>query len=301
MTHQAGHKTCRVQYPLCMELVCKLIFQHAVQHCDVWCYEYNPIYFGSPRIYGSSHRVHTTYRVHTISCMPKQDWWFFLSICIAPESASTRPMVVAFIPHPWRTFFSLSRNIESYSRVENYSDCICKELPLSIAWTVWYGYLTIKLMTRSWKIHQAEQCSANRRHFNIEVTSFCLFLRDCDHWTQPTIWMSYKQRLLSISIISDHHEITFSSAHHDTDFYLQASMRKVVKGVGGLDHKHWRSYVHEHSFQSQPAYNFVDGDLVEQFLELEKSSMQKVLAEMPKDFNAEDMSRLVEELSRALH
>ena len=57
---------------------------------------------------------------------------------------------------------------------------------------------------------------------------------------------------------------------------LQASMRQVVLGVGGLDHSEWRAFTNEHSFRSSPAHNFIDGDLVEQFLELRKEGMQKV-------------------------
>lgn len=44
-------------------------------------------------------------------------------------------------------------------------------------------------------------------------------------------------------------------------------MLKVVKGVGGLDHGAWRSFVNTHT-QPTPACGFVDGDLVEQFLDL---------------------------------
>lgn len=44
-------------------------------------------------------------------------------------------------------------------------------------------------------------------------------------------------------------------------------MRKVVKGVGGFDHAQWRSFANQH-VAAAPARQFVDGDLVEQFLDL---------------------------------
>lgn len=78
-------------------------------------------------------------------------------------------------------------------------------------------------------------------------------------------------------------------------------MRSVVEGVGGLDHSQWRAFQDESSFQPYPARGFVDGDLVEQFLELGKEAMQKVVGGMKKPSTIEDVSRLVEELSRAIH
>jgi DNA damage-binding protein 1 len=43
---------------------------------------------------------------------------------------------------------------------------------------------------------------------------------------------------------------------------LQDCLRKVVKGVGGLDHAQWRSFQNEHS--RAECRGFVDGDLIEQ-------------------------------------
>lgn len=43
-------------------------------------------------------------------------------------------------------------------------------------------------------------------------------------------------------------------------------MRKVVKGVGGFDHAQWRAFSNVQ--RTEPAKNFVDGDLIEQFLDL---------------------------------
>ena len=43
-------------------------------------------------------------------------------------------------------------------------------------------------------------------------------------------------------------------------------MRRVVRGVGGLDHAQWRSFCNLQ--RTEPAKNFIDGDLIEQFLDL---------------------------------
>lgn len=82
---------------------------------------------------------------------------------------------------------------------------------------------------------------------------------------------------------------------------LQESMRKVIQGVGGLDHSAWRAFTNEQTFKSYPAHNFLDGDLIEQFLELRQEGMQKVVSGLKQKSSVEEISRLVEELSRALH
>lgn len=73
-------------------------------------------------------------------------------------------------------------------------------------------------------------------------------------------------------------------------------MSKVVKGVGGLDHKEWRTY---HGLRTGGYKGFVDGDLVEQFLELRRQSQESVAAEMGE--GVEDIFRKVEEVRRCCH
>ncbi|OQR96245.1 DNA damage-binding protein [Achlya hypogyna] len=56
---------------------------------------------------------------------------------------------------------------------------------------------------------------------------------------------------------------------------LQGALTKVVKGVGGLLHKDWRMY--ESKRHVHEAKNFIDGDLVESFLDLPKTRMEQVV------------------------
>lgn len=50
---------------------------------------------------------------------------------------------------------------------------------------------------------------------------------------------------------------------------------QVVHGVGGLSHAQWRSFSNEHR-TSEAAQNFIDGDLIETFLDLTRDEMEEV-------------------------
>uniref|UniRef100_A0A1D1ZT42 DNA damage-binding protein 1 n=1 Tax=Auxenochlorella protothecoides TaxID=3075 RepID=A0A1D1ZT42_AUXPR len=78
---------------------------------------------------------------------------------------------------------------------------------------------------------------------------------------------------------------------------LEAAMLKVVKGVGGLDHGAWRSFVNTHT-QPTPACGFVDGDLVEQFLDLSRGDQEIVCSHLGGSASLEQVQHLVEDLSR---
>lgn len=77
---------------------------------------------------------------------------------------------------------------------------------------------------------------------------------------------------------------------------LQDCLRKVVKGVGGLDHAAWRSFSNER--RSEEARGFLDGDLLEQLLDLGPAQQQHVAELMGDGTSAEELVRRVEELSR---
>ncbi len=82
-------------------------------------------------------------------------------------------------------------------------------------------------------------------------------------------------------------------------YAVQDCLRKVIKGVGGLSHVAWRTFQDEHT--KMPSQNFVDGDLIEQFLDLKRDSMERVAREMGEGVTSEDLLRMVEELSRSCH
>ncbi|KAL4855081.1 DNA damage-binding protein 1 [Chlorella vulgaris] len=78
---------------------------------------------------------------------------------------------------------------------------------------------------------------------------------------------------------------------------MQEAMRKVVKGVGGFDHAQWRAFSNQHQ-PASPATRFVDGDLIEQFLDLKRDSAEAVVAAMGGSATLDSITQLVEELSR---
>ncbi|CAA7054607.1 unnamed protein product [Microthlaspi erraticum] len=75
---------------------------------------------------------------------------------------------------------------------------------------------------------------------------------------------------------------------------LQTSLRKVIKGVGGLSHEQWRSFNHDR--RSAEAKGFLDGDLIESFLDLSRSKMEEISKAM--DVQVEELCKRVEELTR---
>lgn len=73
----------------------------------------------------------------------------------------------------------------------------------------------------------------------------------------------------------------------------------MVKGVGGLDHAAWRAF--SNGLRTLEASHFVDGDLVEQLLELPREAQESVATAMGPETSVEELCRTVEELGRALH
>lgn len=55
---------------------------------------------------------------------------------------------------------------------------------------------------------------------------------------------------------------------------LQDALRKVVRGVGGLDHADFRAFRNERKVSE--SRGFIDGDLVEAFLDLSPAHAEKV-------------------------
>ncbi|XP_031130290.1 DNA damage-binding protein 1-like [Ipomoea triloba] len=75
---------------------------------------------------------------------------------------------------------------------------------------------------------------------------------------------------------------------------LQTNLRKVIKGVGGLSHEQWRSFYNEK--KTVEAKNFLDGDLIESFLDLSRVRMEEISKAMA--VPVEELMKRVEELTR---
>lgn len=89
-------------------------------------------------------------------------------------------------------------------------------------------------------------------------------------------------------------------------------MAKVVQGVGGLSHAEWRSFHNDR--KTQDCRGFIDGDLVEMFLDLPRPKMEEVVKLMTdstgsfgsvrgggedmSEITVEDLLREVEEVQR---
>lgn len=56
---------------------------------------------------------------------------------------------------------------------------------------------------------------------------------------------------------------------------VQNRMTKIVKPVGKIEHEFWRSFSTER--KTEPASGFIDGDLIESFLDLKRDSMLRVV------------------------
>lgn len=75
---------------------------------------------------------------------------------------------------------------------------------------------------------------------------------------------------------------------------LQKTLRNVIKGVGGFSHDKWRSFHNdEKKVESQ---NFVDGDLIESFLELTRDAQEDVARVM--NVTVEEIMGRVTEMRR---
>jgi len=88
-----------------------------------------------------------------------------------------------------------------------------------------------------------------------------------------------------------------ASLPHDQYIFLerlQGCLNKVIKGVGGLIHEQWRSFNNEK--KTSDARNFLDGDLIESFLDLSRSKMEDISKSM--DVPVEELCKRVEELTR---
>jgi len=85
---------------------------------------------------------------------------------------------------------------------------------------------------------------------------------------------------------------------------LQQKLTKVIKSVGRIDHSNWRSFSSDK--KDEACEGFIDGDIIESFLDLDRSSMSEVVvglqrtdsSGMKSPVTVEDVVKIVEDLTR---
>lgn len=77
---------------------------------------------------------------------------------------------------------------------------------------------------------------------------------------------------------------------------LQNAMATLVPGVGGFAHSEWREMVLENQDHRAPAKNYLDGDLIERFLDLSLAQMSTVSSLV--NVSVEELVQRVEEMQR---
>lgn len=88
---------------------------------------------------------------------------------------------------------------------------------------------------------------------------------------------------------------------HAFQFFLQfeRAMQAHLPGVGELSHASWREFISETPSRVAPARGFLDGDLIESFLDLPPSHAAKVASAV--GVTIEELTRRVEEIQRLTH
>lgn len=103
----------------------------------------------------------------------------------------------------------------------------------------------------------------------------------------PTVIFGTVNGVIGVIASLPHEQYTFLEK-------LQSNLVKVIKGVGGLSHEQWRSFNNEK--KTADARNFLDGDLIECFLDLNRNRMEEISKAM--DVSVEELCKRVEELQR---
>ncbi|XP_064634746.1 DNA damage-binding protein 1-like [Lineus longissimus] len=93
------------------------------------------------------------------------------------------------------------------------------------------------------------------------------------------------------------------------DFYtfmveVQNKLTKVIRSVGKIDHSFWRSFHTDR--KTEPSTGFIDGDLIESYLDLDREKMVEVVhglqiddgSGMKREATVEDLVKMIEELTR---
>ncbi|KAL0352802.1 UNVERIFIED_CONTAM: DNA damage-binding protein 1 [Sesamum angustifolium] len=117
--------------------------------------------------------------------------------------------------------------------------------------------------------------------------SLVMRLPDSDVGQIPTVIFGTVNGVIGVIASLPHEQYVFLEK-------LQMNLRKVIKGVGGLSHEQWRSFYNEKKIVD--ARNFLDGDLIESFLDLSRNRMEEISKAM--NIPVEELMKRVEELTR---
>lgn len=85
----------------------------------------------------------------------------------------------------------------------------------------------------------------------------------------------------------------FSLEQYEILEKLQMNLVKVIKGIGGLSHEQWRSFSNEK--YTRDAKKFIDGDLIESFLKLNRNQMEEIAN--PMHVPVEELRKIVPRLT----
>lgn len=117
--------------------------------------------------------------------------------------------------------------------------------------------------------------------------SLVMRLPDSDIGQIPTVIFGTVNGVIGVIASLSHEQYVFLEK-------LQSNLVKVIKGVGGLSHEQWRSFNNEK--KTADARNFLDGDLIESFLDLNRMRMEEISKSM--GVSVEELCKRVEEMTR---
>ena len=122
--------------------------------------------------------------------------------------------------------------------------------------------------------------------------SLVMRLPDSDHANIPTLLFGTVNGVIGVLASLPEDQFTYLLG-------LQKALNKVVSGVGGLSHEQWRSFHNEHRGKTAEAKNYLDGDLIETFLDLRREKAEQVAALV--NTPVDELTKRVEELVRLTH
>lgn len=85
---------------------------------------------------------------------------------------------------------------------------------------------------------------------------------------------------------------------------LQNRLTTTIKSIGKIEHSYWRSF--NTDIKTEPCEGFIDGDLIESFLDLSSEKMKEVCdglqmeveGGMKQDCTVDDLVKVIEDLTR---